>query len=108
MGKLVRCISRDGTLVMMAADTTDMVERSQQIHKTSAVTSAALGRLLTASSLMGSMLKGENESITLRINGGGPAGTAMQGAMFRIPSLKFRSIQRASSMLQAHSERTDL
>lgn len=77
MGKLVRCISRDGTLVMMAADTTDMVERSQQIHKTSAVTSAALGRLLTASSLMGSMLKGENESITLRINGGGPAGTVM-------------------------------
>lgn len=77
MNKLVRCISRDGTLVIMAADTTDMVERSQQIHKTSAVTSAALGRLLTASSLMGSMLKGENESITLRINGGGPAGTVM-------------------------------
>ena len=77
MDKLVRCISTDGTLVMMAADTTDMVERAQQIHKTSAVTSAALGRLLTASSLMGSMLKGENDSITLRINGGGPAGTVM-------------------------------
>lgn len=77
MNKLVRCISRDGALVVMAADTTDMVERSQQIHKTSAVTSAALGRLLTASSLMGSMLKGESESITLRVNGGGPAGTVM-------------------------------
>ena len=77
MNKLVRCISRDGVLVVMAADTTDMVERSQQIHKTSAVTSAALGRLLTASSLMGSMLKGESESITLRVNGGGPAGTVM-------------------------------
>ena len=56
MDKLVRCISTDGTLVIMAAETTDMVEKSQQIHKTSAVTSAALGRLLTASSLMGSML----------------------------------------------------
>lgn len=77
MDKLVRCISVDGTLVMMAAETTDMVEKSQQIHKTSAVTSAALGRLLTASSLMGSMLKGENDSVTLRINGGGPAGTVM-------------------------------
>ena len=77
MNKLVRCISRDGVLVVMAADTTDMVERSQQIHKTSAVTSAVLGRLLTASSLMGSMLKGESESITLRVNGGGPAGTVM-------------------------------
>lgn len=77
MDKLVRCISADGTLVMMAAETTDMVERAQQIHETSAVTSAALGRLLTASSLMGSMLKGENESVTLRMNGGGPAGTVM-------------------------------
>lgn len=77
MDKLVRCISIDGTLVMMAAETTDMVERAQQIHETSAVTSAALGRLLTASSLMGSMLKGDNDSVTLRMNGGGPAGTVM-------------------------------
>ncbi|MBQ7043479.1 MAG: Hsp33 family molecular chaperone HslO [Clostridia bacterium] len=77
MDKLVRCISTDGTLVMMAAETTDMVERAQQIHETSAVTSAALGRLLTASSLMGSMLKGDNDSVTLRMNGGGPAGTVM-------------------------------
>lgn len=75
MGKLVRCISTDGTLVMMATDSTDAVERMQEIHKTSAVTSAALGRLLTASSLMGSMLKNENDSITLRMNGGGPSGT---------------------------------
>ena len=77
MDKLVRCISADGTLVIMVAETTDMVERAQQIHKTSAVTSAALGRLLTASSLMGSMLKGDSESVTLRMNGGGPAGTVM-------------------------------
>ena len=77
MDKLVRCISTDGTLVMMAAETTDMVERAQQIHETSAVTSAALGRLLTAASLMGSMLKGDSESVTLRMNGGGPAGTVM-------------------------------
>lgn len=77
MGKLVRSISQDGTLIMMAADTTDMVEEAQRIHQTSAVTSAALGRLLTASSLMGSMLKGENDSITLRLNGGGPAGSVI-------------------------------
>ncbi|MCQ2485471.1 MAG: Hsp33 family molecular chaperone HslO [Clostridia bacterium] len=77
MGKLIRCISQDATVVMMAADTTDMVEEAQRIHQTSAVTSAALGRLLTASSLMGSMLKGENDSITLRLNGGGPAGSVI-------------------------------
>ena len=75
MDKLVRCISDDGTLIMMAADTTDMVEAAQEIHQPSAVVSAALGRLLTAASLMGSMLKGENDSITLRLNGGGPAGS---------------------------------
>ena len=69
MGKLIRCISEDGTLTVMAADTTDIVNRAQEIHGTSAVVSAALGRLLTAASLMGSALKGADDSVTLRING---------------------------------------
>lgn len=77
MDKLVRCISDDGTLIMMAADTTNMIETAQEIHKPSAVVSAALGRLLTASSLMGSMLKGEDDSVTLRLNGGGPVGSVI-------------------------------
>lgn len=77
MGKLVRCISFDGTLTVMAADTTDIVNTAQEIHKTSAVVSAALGRLLTAACLMGSALKGKDDSVTLRINGGGPAGTIL-------------------------------
>ena len=77
MDKLVRCISDDGTLIMMAADTTDMVEAAQEIHQPSAVVSAALGRLLTAASLMGSMLKGEDDSITLRLSGGGPVGSVI-------------------------------
>ena len=77
MGKLIRCISEDGTLTVMAADTTDIVNRAQEIHGTSAVVSAALGRLLTAASLMGSALKGADDSVTLRINGNGPAGTVL-------------------------------
>ncbi len=77
MGKLIRCISDDGTLTIMAADTTDAVNRAQEIHKTSAVNSAALGRLLTAACLMGSALKGVDDSVTLRINGNGPAGTIL-------------------------------
>lgn len=77
MGKLIRCISTDGTLTVMAADTTDIVNEAVKIHKTSAVTSAALGRLLTAASLMGSALKGRDDSITVKINGGGPAGTVL-------------------------------
>lgn len=77
MGNLVRCISNDGTLTVMAADTTDMVNEAQLIHATSAVTSAALGRLLTAACFMGVVLKGEADSVTLRINGGGPAGSVI-------------------------------
>lgn len=77
MGKLVRCISDDGTLTAMAVCSTDIVEKAQQIHETSAVCSAALGRLLTAASLMGAVLKGKDDSVTLRLRGDGPAGTVM-------------------------------
>ena len=75
MSKLVRMISAEGDLTVIAADTTDIVARAEQIHKTSAVTSAALGRLLTAASMMGAVLKGEDDSLTLRLSGDGPAGT---------------------------------
>ena len=77
MGKLVRCISADGTLTAMAVNSTDIIEKAQQIHETSAVCSAALGRLLTAASLMGSALKGKDHTVTLRLRGDGPAGTVM-------------------------------
>lgn len=75
MGRIVRYITDDGSAFVIAADTTDVVSKSEQIHKTSAVNSAALGRLLTAASMMGDMLKGKDDSLTLRLNGGGPAGS---------------------------------
>ena len=77
MAESVRCIATDGTLFVTAIDATDIVNRAAEIHQTSAVTSAALGRLLCAASLMGSALKGKDDALTLRINGGGPAGTVM-------------------------------
>lgn len=77
MGKLVRSISHDGTVIMMASDTTDLVAEGARIHGTSKVCSAALGRLLTGASFMGQMLKEEKGSITLRINGGGPCGSVI-------------------------------
>ena len=77
MSELVRMISTDGTLTVIAVDTTDIINRMEQIHRTSAVTSAALGRLLTAASMMGAVLKGKDNSITLRLNGGGPAGSVI-------------------------------
>ncbi len=77
MGKIVRYITEDGSAFVIAADTTDVVARAEQIHKTSAVNTAALGRLLTAASMMGDMLKGKDDSVTLRLNGGGPAGSVI-------------------------------
>ena len=77
MSKLVRCISEDGTLMIMAADTSDIVFEAQRIHSTSKVCTAAMGRLLTAAVMMGSMLKGDTDSLTLRINGNGPCGSVI-------------------------------
>ena len=74
MGKLIRCLTRDATVMAMAIDSTDIAAEAERIHQTSAVVTAALGRLLTASSLMGVMLKGQDDSLTLKVNGGGPAG----------------------------------
>ncbi len=73
MGKLIRAITSDGAVMAIALDSTDIVATAEKYHKTSAVMTAALGRLLTAGSMMGNMLKGENHTITLRITGEGPA-----------------------------------
>lgn len=74
MGKAIRCLTTDATVMAIAMDATDIVARAEQIHKSSAVVTAALGRLLTAGSLMGIMLKNTEDSVTLKVNGGGPAG----------------------------------
>ncbi len=67
-------IADDGTLSVIAIDSTDIVSRMEQLHCTSAVTSAALGRLLTAASMMGAVMKGKDDTLTVRLNGNGPAG----------------------------------
>ena len=77
MGKLLRCLTRDATVMAMFLDSKDIVSEAERIHKTSAVATAALGRLLTAASMMGVMLKGERDSLTLKLAGGGPLGTVM-------------------------------
>lgn len=74
MGKLIRCLTTDGSVMAMALDSTDIVSEAEHIHQPSAVVTAALGRLLTAASMMGVMLKGKNDTITLKVNGGGPVG----------------------------------
>ncbi len=74
MGELKRAISRDASVVSMALDATDIVREIESIHKTSAVVSAALGRLTIAASMMGYTLKGENDTVSIRMDGNGPAG----------------------------------
>lgn len=74
MAKIVRTISEDASVVATAIDATDIVSEAERIHKTSAVVTAALGRLTIAASLMGIGLKGEKDTLTLRMNGDGPAG----------------------------------
>ena len=75
MGKLIRTIAQDGSAVCIAVDSTDIVAEMERIHKPSATVTAALGRLITAASIMGSMLKNETDSVTVRLSGGGPAGS---------------------------------
>lgn len=71
---LLRGISANGGIVFYGIDSTKIVRTAEHFHKTSAVTTAALGRLLTAASMMGLMLKSTSDSITLQVRGGGPAG----------------------------------
>lgn len=75
MSIIYRSISKDASVVASAIDATDIVAEIERIHKPSAVVTAALGRLSIAASLIGNGLKGEDDSVTLRVKGGGPAGT---------------------------------
>ena len=59
---------------IFAASTRDLVEKAREIHNTSPVATAALGRLLTAGAMMGSMMKGEKDLLTLQIQCSGPIG----------------------------------
>ena len=70
-------MTRDGSAAAMITDTTDTVNRAIEYHNTSPTATAALGRTLTAASLMGSRLKDKGDSLTLSFKGDGPAGLIM-------------------------------
>ncbi|WP_352400966.1 Hsp33 family molecular chaperone HslO [Anaerotignum sp.] len=69
---IVRATAGDGSIRAFAATTGEMVQHAREVHHTSPVASAALGRMLTAAAMMGSMLKGEKDLVTLQIRGIGP------------------------------------
>ena len=69
---IVRATAANSQIRAFAAVTTDMVETARKNHNTSPVATAALGRLLTGGAMMGAMMKGEKDLLTLRIHAGGP------------------------------------
>jgi len=74
---ILRAITRDGSARLIFADTTEIVREAQRLHGTSKTATAAFGRCLTAASLMGSMMKDADNSLTLQIKGDGPIGTIL-------------------------------
>lgn len=69
---IVRATAGDHQIRAFAATTRELVEQARQAHNTSPVATAALGRLLTAGAMMGIMMKGEDDILTLKIQGSGP------------------------------------
>ncbi len=80
MAKIVRALSADGSALCSAIDSTDIANEIFRIHGTSPVATAALGRLASAGAIMGAMMKAETDRLTLRVNGGGPAGNIVVAA----------------------------
>ena len=76
---LVKALAYDGQIRAFATRTTETVNEAQRRHYTWPTASAALGRSMTASVMLGAMLKGE-EKLTIKINGGGPLGTILVDA----------------------------
>ena len=71
---LIRGMTADGFVKIAAVETTQLVERARQIHRTLPLATAALGRTLTAASMMGDELKNEDGSVTVQFRGDGPLG----------------------------------
>lgn len=69
---IVRVTAADTQIRAFACTTREMAEAARQIHNTSPVVTAALGRLLSAGAMMGTMLKGEQDLLTLQVKGDGP------------------------------------
>lgn len=72
---LIKAIAKDSNIKITAVSTRDLIERARQIHMTLPVATAALGRTLSATSIMGANLKDDNGSVTVQIKGDGPLGS---------------------------------
>lgn len=74
---IIRATGGEGQVRAFVATTREMVEEARTLHETTKVATAALGRTLTATSMMGLMMKNDNDKLTVIIKGGGPIGTIL-------------------------------
>ncbi len=77
MDKIIRCITSDGAVMASAIDASDIVFTAKKLHDLSRCSTAALGRLLCAASIMGNMLKQKDAFINLRVLGDGEMGAVV-------------------------------
>lgn len=77
MDNIKRFLAYNGRINIVCISTTKLVEEARKIHDLSPVATAALGRTLTMGAIIGSGLKGENDTVTLQIKGDGPIGTVV-------------------------------
>lgn len=77
MDRIIRATAGNGYIKMALVSAKDTVQKAMDIHSCTPTAAAALGRTLCAASLFGDMMKEDNASVTLRINGGGPAGSVV-------------------------------
>jgi len=83
MDTLVKAMTKDGAIRIIVTNTTQTIQEAATRHQTLPTASAALGRTLTATAMMGAMLKDDSESVTVQINGKGPLGTILCEANHR-------------------------
>ena len=74
---VIRATAGEGQVRAFVATTTNLVEKAREVHGTTKVATAALGRTLTATSIMGLMMKNKGDKVTVIIKGGGPIGTIL-------------------------------
>ena len=75
MDEIVRAVTKDGFVKISAVTARGVVERAREIHGLSPTASAALGRTLCGASMLGELMKEDDASLTIRVNGGGPVGS---------------------------------
>ena len=77
MGQIIRAVAADDMIKIAVISAPEMVEEARQVHGLSPTASAALGRALLGASLLGNAMKGEKDTLTLRLSGGGPVGNVV-------------------------------